>query len=179
VLHHFKAVADATPLPVMLYDIPGRTGREIESDTIVQAAEHPQILAVKDAKGDLAEASWAMQRSQLAWYSGDDILNLPLLSIGAVGFVSVVGHVVGPRLRAMLDAFVAGEVQEATELHHSLLPVYTGIFRTQGVILAKAALTQLGLPGGPVRPPLVDANEEQLARLVLDLADGGVEGFAA
>jgi 4-hydroxy-tetrahydrodipicolinate synthase len=176
-VHHFTTVADATGLPVMLYDIPGRTGREIETDTLVRLAEHEAILAVKDAKGDLAAASWVLRRTDLAWYSGEDVLNLPLLSIGAVGFVSVVGHVVGPRLRSMLEAYLSGDVEEAASLHQSLLPVYTGIFRTQGVITTKAALTQLGLPGGPVRPPLVDATEDQLARLILDLADGGVEGF--
>jgi len=176
--HHFTAVADATGLPVMLYDIPGRTGRAIETDTLVRLADHERIVAVKDAKGDLGAASWVMRRSNLAWYSGEDLLNLPYLSIGGVGFVSVVGHVVGRRLRSLLDAYREGRVDEATAIHRSLLPVYTGIFRTQGVITTKAALAQLGLPGGRVRPPLVDATEEELARLVLDLADGGVEGFA-
>ncbi|MDH4160729.1 MAG: 4-hydroxy-tetrahydrodipicolinate synthase [Actinomycetota bacterium] len=176
--HHFTAVADATGLPVMLYDIPGRTGRAIETDTLVRLADHERIVAVKDAKGDLGAASWVMRRSNLAWYSGEDLLNLPYLSIGGVGFVSVVGHVVGRRLRSLLDAYREGRVDEAAAIHRSLLPVYTGIFRTQGVITTKAALAQLGLPGGRVRPPLVDATEEELARLVLDLADGGVEGFA-
>ncbi|HUW15438.1 MAG TPA: 4-hydroxy-tetrahydrodipicolinate synthase [Actinomycetes bacterium] len=176
--HHFTAVADATGLPVMLYDIPGRTGREIEPDTLVRLAAHERIVAVKDAKGDLGAASWVLRRSNLAWYSGEDLLNLPYLSIGAAGFVSVVGHVVGRRLMSLLDAHRDGRVDEAAALHQSLLPVYTGIFRTQGAITTKAALAQLGLPGGRVRPPLVDATEEELARLVLDLADGGVEGFA-
>lgn len=178
-VEHFTTVADATGLPVMLYDIPGRTGRAIEPETMVRLAQHERIVAVKDAKGDLAAASWVLRETDLAWYSGEDMLNLPLLSIGAVGFVSVVGHLVGPRLRSMLEAHLRGDVTEAASLHRSLLPVYTGVFRNQGVILTKAALTQLGLPGGRVRPPLVDATEEELATLVLDLADGGVAGFTA
>ena len=97
---HFTAIADATDLPVMLYDIPGRTGVPINTETIVRLAEHPRIVANKDAKGDLGRASWAIARSGLAWYCGDDMLNLPLLSVGAVGFVSVVGHLVTPELRA-------------------------------------------------------------------------------
>ncbi len=115
-----------------------------------------------------------LARTDLAYYSGDDMVNLPLLSIGAVGFVSVVGHLVGVRLREMLDAFESGEVELATQIHQSLLPVYTGIFRTQGAILTKAALQLLGLPAGPVRLPLVDATAEQLTVLREDLAAGGV-----
>jgi 4-hydroxy-tetrahydrodipicolinate synthase len=176
--HHFATVADATGLPVMLYDIPGRTGREIETDTLLRLATHDRIVAVKDAKGDLGAASWVMRQTDLAWYCGDDVLNLPYLSIGAAGFVSVVGHLVGRRLRSLLDAYRDGRVADAVAIHQSLLPVYTGVFRTQGVITTKAALAQLGLPGGRVRPPMVDATEEELAGLVLDLADGGVEGFA-
>jgi len=178
-LAHFRAVADATGLPVMTYDIPKRTGVGLDVDTLATLAEHPRVVANKDAKGDLDASSWVLARTDLAYYSGDDMLNLPLLAIGAVGVVSVAGHLVGPRLRALLDAFTTGQVGRATSLHLGLLPVYTGLFRTQGVILVKAALTQLGLPAGPVRLPLVDATEEQLATLVLDLADGGVAGFAA
>ena len=111
---HFTAIADATGLPVMLYDIPGRSGVPIDTETLVRLAEHPRIVANKDAKGDLAAASWAIARSGLAWYSGDDMLNLPLLSIGAAGFVSVVGHIVAPELRALLDAHAAGDVAKAS-----------------------------------------------------------------
>ncbi len=178
-LHHFHAIADATDLPVMLYDIPGRTGCAIESETLVRLAEHPRILANKDAKGDLAAASWVMAHSDLAYYSGEDILNLPLLAVGAVGVVSVTGHLCAGRLDMMLACFEAGDVVAALRLHREMLPVCEGIFRTQGVITVKAALAQLGLPAGPVRAPLVDATEVELAQLVLDLAYGGVPGFAA
>ncbi|MCX4587811.1 MULTISPECIES: 4-hydroxy-tetrahydrodipicolinate synthase [unclassified Streptomyces] len=172
---HFSAIADATELPVMLYDIPGRSGVPIDTETLVRLADHPRIVANKDAKGDLGRASWAIARSGLAWYSGDDMLNLPLLSVGAVGFVSVVGHVVTPELRALLDAHLTGDVQKATEIHQQLLPVFTGMFRTQGVITTKAALALQGLPAGPLRLPLVELSPEETAQLKIDLAAGGVE----
>ncbi|GAU70008.1 dihydrodipicolinate synthase [Streptomyces sp. NBRC 110611] len=172
---HFTAIADATDLPVMLYDIPGRSGVPINTETLVRLAEHPRIVANKDAKGDLGRASWAIARSGLAWYSGDDMLNLPLLSVGAVGFVSVVGHVVAPELRALLDAHLNGDVTKATEIHQKLLPVFTGMFRTQGVITTKAALALQGLPGGPLRLPLVELSAEETEQLKRDLAAGGVQ----
>ncbi|MFJ5550480.1 4-hydroxy-tetrahydrodipicolinate synthase [Streptomyces sp. NPDC093225] len=174
-VRHFSAIADATELPVMLYDIPGRSGVPIDTDTLVRLAEHPRIVANKDAKGDLGRASWAIARSGLAWYSGDDMLNLPLLSVGAVGFVSVVGHVVAPDLRAMLDAHLSGDVQKATEIHQKLLPVFTGMFRTQGVMTTKAALALQGLPGGPLRLPMIGLTEAETAQLKVDLAAGGVQ----
>jgi len=180
VRRHLATVADATPLPAMLYDIPGRTGVAIDGDTFVRLAdEHPQIVAVKDAKADLVASAWAMRRSNLAWYSGDDVLTLPLLSLGAVGVVSVCSHVATPQIRRLVETFSSGDVVAAAAQHATLLPVFTGMFRIPGVVSAKAALTQLGLPSGPVRPPMVDATEEQLAQLILDLADGEIPGFAA
>jgi len=172
---HFRAMADATKVPVMLYDIPGRTGVAIEPDTIVKLAAHPNIVALKDAKGDVASTSWVIKRCGIPVYSGDDILNLPLLSVGAVGFVSVCGHTVGADLRMMLDSWFNGNSQKALEIHQKLLPVYTGTFRTQGAILTKAALTMMGLPGGKVRLPLVDATESQISQLREDLRAGGVK----
>ena len=171
---HFKAVASATDLPIMMYDIPGRTGVEIEQDTICRLAEVKNIVALKDAKGNPASTSWVIARTGLPVYSGDDILNLPLLSVGAVGFVSVCGHTVGNELREMLDAWFAGNSARALEIHQKLLPVFTGTFRTQGAILTKAALTLMGLPGGYTRLPLVDATEAQIAQLRKDLQQGGV-----
>ena len=173
-LRHFTAVADATDLPVMLYDIPPRAVVPIEVDTLARLAEHPRIVAVKDAKGDLGAVAWTLARTDLAYYSGEDMLNLPLLAVGAVGVVSVVGHLTGPRLAELITAVESGDLVKARAVNESLLPVYTGVFRTQGVILTKAALRELGLPAGPVRPPLVDATPEQLARLRTDLADGGI-----
>jgi 4-hydroxy-tetrahydrodipicolinate synthase len=178
-VRHFHAIADATDLPMLTYDIPKRTGTAIELDTMIRIAEHPRIVANKDAKGDLEFAQWGMASTGLAWYSGDDILNLPLLSLGAAGMISVVGHLVGDRLKAMAEALWAGRAGEAAQINAALLPVYTGCFRTQGVILTKAALQMQGLPSGPVRLPLVDATDAQREQLRVDLALGGVRGFAA
>jgi len=172
---HFRAVASATDLPIMMYDIPGRTGVPIEEDTICRLAEVKNIVALKDAKGNPASTSWVIKRTGLPVYSGDDILNLPLLSVGAVGFVSVCGHTVGRELREMLDAWFAGNAQRALEIHQQLLPVFTGTFRTQGAILTKAALEMMGLPGGFTRLPLVDATQAQIAQLREDLQAGGVK----
>ncbi|MGR6965524.1 4-hydroxy-tetrahydrodipicolinate synthase [Geodermatophilus sp. URMC 61] len=173
-LYHFTAVADATDLPVMLYDIPPRSVVPIEVDTLARLAEHPRIVAVKDAKGDLGAVMRTLARTDLAYYSGEDMLNLPLLAVGAVGVVSVVGHLAGPRLAELITAVESGDLVKARAVNESLLPLYTGVFRTQGVILTKAALRELGLPAGPVRPPLVDATPEQVAQLRTDLADGGI-----
>jgi 4-hydroxy-tetrahydrodipicolinate synthase len=172
---HFRAVAAATKLPIMMYDIPGRTGIEIENDTIVRLFDSvDNIVALKDAKGNSASTSWVIQRCGIPVYSGDDILNLPLLAIGAVGFVSVCGHTVGLQLKAMLDAWFAGDSAKALSIHQQLLPVFTGTFRTQGAILTKAAMNLMGLPGGTTRLPLVDATAEQIAQLRKDLTAGGV-----
>ena len=173
---HFRAVAAATDLPIMMYDIPGRTGVEIESDTIVKLFETVEnIVALKDAKGNIAATSWVIKRCAVPVYSGDDILNLPFLSVGAVGFVSVCGHTVGNQLKAMLDAWFAGNSARALEIHQELLPVFTGTFRTQGAILTKAAMSLMGLPGGTTRLPLVDATDAQIAQLRIDLTAGGVK----
>jgi 4-hydroxy-tetrahydrodipicolinate synthase len=175
-LAHFTAAADATGLPVMLYDIPGRTGVPIKTETLIQLAQHPRIVAVKDAKGDMTAASLVMTATDLAFYSGDDVVNLPWLSLGACGFVSVVGHVVGDRLAEMIDAYLSGDVSTALRLHRDLLPVFVGIMtRTQGVITTKAALAMLGLPGGPVRPPLANATDAEVEQLRADLVAGGVK----
>ena len=172
---HFKAVASATDLPIMMYDIPGRTGVEIESDTIVRLFDLPNVVALKDAKGNLAATSDVIARCGIPVYSGDDILNLPFLSIGAVGFVSVCGHTVGSELRAMLDAWFAGDTARALEIHQKLIPVFKGTFKTQGAILTKAAMNLMGLPGGTTRLPLVDATPAQIATLREDLIAGGVK----
>jgi 4-hydroxy-tetrahydrodipicolinate synthase len=178
-VRHFHAIADATDLPMITYDIPKRTGTAIELETLIRIAEHPRIVANKDAKGDLDFAQWGMASTGLAWYSGDDILNLPLLALGAAGMISVVGHLIGDRLKDMAEALWAGRTAEAASINASLLPVYTGCFRTQGVILTKAALAMQGLPAGPVRLPLVDATDAQREQLRADLALGGVRGFPA
>ena len=174
-LRHFTAIADATDLPVMLYDIPPRSIVPIEVDTLVRLAEHPRIVAVKDAKGNLGDVAWTLARTDLAYYSGEDMLNFPLLALGAVGVVSVVGHLVGPRLAELVAAVESGDLVKARAVNDSLLPVYTGVMGGgQGAMMVKAALNALRLPAGPVRPPLVDATPEQVAQLRVDLAAGGI-----
>jgi 4-hydroxy-tetrahydrodipicolinate synthase len=174
-LAHFRAVAEAAALPVLLYDIPGRTGTPIATETLVRLAEHPNIVGVKDAKDDVAATSEVLARTDLVYYCGTDMLNLPWLSLGAVGFVSVAGHVVGDRLHEMIDEFEAGRTGRARELHLSLLPVYRGLFRNQGLVMTKAALGLLGLPGGPVRLPLESATAPEIRRLREDLELGGLK----
>jgi 4-hydroxy-tetrahydrodipicolinate synthase len=174
-LSHFAAAADATDLPTMLYDIPGRTGMAIRTETMLRLAEHPRIVAVKDAKGDLAATTQVLAQTDLAYYSGEDALNLPLLAIGAVGIVSVVGHLFTPQYAAMINAVQRGDLGEAQRINAALVPAVIGIMtRTQGVIMVKAALTLQGLPGGPVRSPLVDATDSEIARLRTDLALAGI-----
>ncbi|GGR70095.1 4-hydroxy-tetrahydrodipicolinate synthase 2 [Micromonospora fulviviridis] len=173
-LRHFTAVADATGLPIMLYDIPHRAGTEIATDTLVKLAEHGRIVAVKDAKGDLTATSWVLARSDLAYYCGEDALTLPALAVGAVGVVGTSTHFTGVQTKQMIEAYEAGDTATALALHRRLLPLYTGIFRTQGVILVKAGLAAKGLPAGPVRPPLVDATGDELAQLRADCAAAGL-----
>jgi 4-hydroxy-tetrahydrodipicolinate synthase len=174
VARHFTAVADATDLPVVLYDIPGRTGTPIATETLLRLAEHPRIVAVKDAKGDLGASSRVMAETDLAYYSGEDVLNLALASVGSVGCMSVVSHLVSAELVALYDAYYSGDVAKARDIHRMLLPVYTGVFRTQGVITIKAALRALGRPAGPVRLPQVDLDEAGTATLRADLAAAGI-----
>jgi 4-hydroxy-tetrahydrodipicolinate synthase len=172
---HFTAVADSTDLPIIIYDIPGRSGSPVRTETLVHLATHPNIIGVKDAKDDIGGTSHVMAATDLVYYSGTDMLNLPLLSIGACGFISVVGHVVGDRLLEMISAFEAGRTEDARRIHMEVLRVYDGIFRNQGVVMAKAAMDLLGLPGGPVRLPLLPASEAERMQLLDDLAAGGVK----
>jgi 4-hydroxy-tetrahydrodipicolinate synthase len=173
-LAHFTTVADSTGLPVMLYDIPPRSVVPIEIDTLCRLAEHPRIVAVKDAKGDLRAGVETMARSGLAYYCGDDAVNLPWLSVGAVGFVTVIGHVVADRLRRMLDAYESGDVRTAREINTGLLPVLRAFNRVGGVIFGKAALGLTGLPVGDPRLPLPPATPAQLELIESDLAEAGV-----
>jgi len=173
-LAHFTAVADASGLPVMLYDIPPRSIVPIEVDTLRRLAEHPRIRAVKDAKGDLFAGSEVIASTDLAYYCGDDALNLPWLAVGAVGFVSVIGHVVAGRLRRMLDTYENGDVTTARTVHRGLLPVLRAHGRVGGVIFAKAAMRLRGQDAGDPRLPLPPATEEQIAAIATDLGDAGV-----
>jgi 4-hydroxy-tetrahydrodipicolinate synthase len=173
-LQHFRVVADASPLPVMVYDIPGRTGVRLESDTLIELARHQQIVAVKDARGDLAASARVLAETDLAYYAGDDGLLLPLLAVGASGLIGTSTHFSGAATKQLLEAYERGDTAEALRIYRRLLPIYTGIFRTQGVILVKAALALLGRPVGPVRLPMVEATEHELSHLRADLAAAGL-----
>ncbi|MEU5693932.1 4-hydroxy-tetrahydrodipicolinate synthase [Actinosynnema sp. NPDC020468] len=166
---HFTTVADAIGLPVMLYDIPPRTIVPIEVDTLLRLAEHPRIVAVKDAKGDLVAGSKVLAATDLAYYSGDDPLNLPWLSVGAVGFVSVIGHFTGDRLLRLLDAYESGDVRGARAVHESLLPALRPFGRMPGVTYAKAALRLQGVDVGDPRLPLVPPTTEDIEAVEAEL----------
>ena len=173
-LAHFHAVADATDLPVMLYDIPHRAGTAIATETLLRLSEHPRVVAVKDAKGDLAASSAVLAGSDLAYYSGEDVLTLPLLAVGAVGVVGTSTHFCARQTRDLVDAALAGDVAGALRLHRQLLPILTGIFATQGVILVKAGLELQGRGVGSVRLPMVPATTEQRRALAGALEAAGL-----
>ncbi|GGL95202.1 4-hydroxy-tetrahydrodipicolinate synthase [Nakamurella endophytica] len=175
-LAHFAAVADATGLPVMLYDIPARSVVAIAPETLLRLAEHPRITAVKDAKGDLLAGSTVIAQSDLTYYSGDDPLTLPWMSVGAVGVVSVISHVVGPHVRALVDAAAAGDYATARRLHETLLPAHLAMSRTgggAGLVFAKAALRLSGFGVGDPRLPQIPATPEQTDQIARDLDEIG------
>jgi len=173
-LAHFTAVADATDLPIVLYDIPARSMVPIEWDTIRRLAGHPNIVAVKDAKGDLHGAGQIIAETSLAYYSGDDALNLPWLAMGAVGFVSVWGHVAAGALREMLSAFSSGDIATARKIGVALGPLNAAQARLGGVSLAKAGLRLQGIDAGEPRLPQVPATPEQIETLAVDMRAAGV-----
>jgi 4-hydroxy-tetrahydrodipicolinate synthase len=175
-LAHFAAVADATDLPVMLYDIPPRSMVAIAPETLLRLAEHPRITAVKDAKGDFLAGSRVMADSDLAFYSGDDPLILPWMSVGAVGVVSIISHVVGPHVRALVDSAEAGDYARARTIHEALLPAHLAMSRTgggAGLVFAKAALRLAGVEVGDPRLPQIPATSEQTALIARDLEEIG------
>jgi|SRR5215207_1229865 len=173
---HFTAVADATGLPVLVYDIPARAGVPITTETLLALAEHPRIVAVKDAKGDVAGTTKVLANSDLAYYCGADELNLAWLSIGAVGIASVVAHVASEEYRAMIHAVVAGDLATAQQLDRRLVPAVEAIMtRTQGAIMVKAALKLAGvIEHATLRSPLIEATAEQVDGLTTDLKTAGL-----
>lgn len=174
---HFEAIADATDLPIMLYDIPGRTGIPIATETLIALAQHPRIVALKDAKGSLMETTRVIAATDLDVYSGDDGMTLPLMSIGAVGLVSVTAHVAPQQYRALIDAAAAGDLATARRVHHELDPVQRAVMtHVQGAVAAKQILQwQSVLPNSVVRLPLVQPSEEELEPVVADLREAGWE----
>jgi 4-hydroxy-tetrahydrodipicolinate synthase len=173
-LAHFRSVADATDLPVLLYDIPGRSATPIATETLIALAAHERIVGVKDAKGDVTATSRVLAETDLAYYCGSDSETLPWLAVGAVGVVGTSTHFCGAETAELITSFERGDTAAALAMHRRLLPIFTGIFRTQGTILVKAGLRLRGFDPGPVRPPLVDATPDEIAQLERDLAAAGV-----
>ncbi|QLE71546.1 4-hydroxy-tetrahydrodipicolinate synthase [Streptomyces rectiverticillatus] len=176
IAEHFLTVADGTGLPVMLYDIPGRTATRIEPGTMLRLAEHPRIAGVKDCAYDLLGSAKVIAATDLAYYSGSEELNLPLRAVGATGYVSTVANVAGPLLAAALDAFDRGTPAEATRLHQRVLPLTELMMASglPGTVTAKALLNALGHPAGPVRPPLRTASPERTEALLKAYAELGL-----
>jgi len=161
IIEHFTAVADATDLPIMLYDIPGRTGTPIETKTLIELADHARIVAVKDAKGLVVESATVMASTTLAYYSGDDAITPALLSVGGVGLVGTSTHFTGRRMHEVIDAYVDGRIDEALSTYREILPVLTGVFAAQGATMVKAGLAHQGFTVGKVRPPQTMPTPEQ------------------
>lgn len=159
---HFREVADASGLPLALYDIPGRTGTRIEPETMIRLAEHPRIVAVKDCSYDFLGTQKVLARTDLAYYAGCDEHILALYAVGAAGYVSTVANVVPARLRAILDAFEAGDTPVSARLQQRATPLIELMMAAglPGTVTAKALLNELGLPAGPVRAPLRPARRE-------------------
>jgi len=176
VIAHTTAIADSTDLPVMLYDIPGRSGIPLALETILRLAENPRILAVKDAKGDLQQASRVMAQTDLTYYSGEDALNLPWLSIGAAGIVSVVSQIAGDLEKEMIEAVDRSDLGAALEAHRRLVPVVEAIMgRMPGAVAAKTALHLQGvLPHAAMRGPHVPADADQQRSLAAALDAAGL-----
>ncbi|MGK2882769.1 MAG: 4-hydroxy-tetrahydrodipicolinate synthase [Mycobacterium sp.] len=171
---HFTTVADATALPVVLYDIPPRSVVPIEWDTVRTVAAHPNIVAIKDAKADLPGGAQIIAETGLAYYSGDDALNLPWLAMGAIGFISVWGHVAAGQLREMLSAFTSGDVATARKISVGLGPLNHAQNRLGGVTLAKTGLRLLGIEAGEPRLPQMPATAEQVDDLATDMRAAGI-----
>ncbi|WP_319455268.1 MULTISPECIES: 4-hydroxy-tetrahydrodipicolinate synthase [unclassified Mycobacterium] len=171
---HFTAIADATDLPVVLYDIPPRSVIPIEWDTIRSLASHPNIVAVKDAKSDLHGGAMIMAETGLAYYCGDDALNLPWLTMGATGFISVWGHLAASQLRDMLSAFNSGDVATARKIHVAIGVLNDAQSRLGGVTMSKAGLRLQGIETGDPRLPQMPATTEQIEALAADMRAAGV-----
>lgn len=179
ILTHFRLIADSTDLPVIMYDIPGRTGVEIKYETILRLAKHPNILAVKDAKGDFSEVSRVLNQTDLLYFSGDDANALPHMSIGASGLIGVTANIAAGPYRTIVDAVNRGDLATATEQHKKLEPLVRAVMtHVPGTVAAKYILHGLGRISSPrVRLPLVGPEEWEAARIEDELAlVSGVDG---
>lgn len=173
---HFRAIAESTKLPLMLYNVPGRTSCNLAAATTLRLAEIPNVVAVKEASGNLDQVAEIVKEAPDGFtvYSGDDSLTLPMMAIGSAGIISVAAHVAGRQMREMIDAFVSGRPGEAAAIHLRLMPVFKGLFATTNPILVKAALRLRGFEVGGLRPPLVEATEKESAALQEVIRQGGL-----
>jgi 4-hydroxy-tetrahydrodipicolinate synthase len=173
---HFERIADATELPIIAYNIPGRTATRIEHETLVRLAAKPNIVAVKDSTGDSQGISRLVAEAPDGFevYSGDDWATFGYVCLGAVGVVSVASHLVGPQIKQMIDLIETGDIAAARKIHESLSPLFNALFITSNPIPVKAALRMLGLPGGEPRLPLVPATPEERERVRMALEDAGL-----
>jgi 4-hydroxy-tetrahydrodipicolinate synthase len=175
-LEHFAFVANAVDIPIVVYNIPGRTGTRIEHDTLLRLAEIPNIVAVKDSTGDFQAISKLISEAppDFEVYSGDDWATFGYMCLGAVGVISVAAHVIGERIHQLTDLVESGDIPAARKIHEELAPLFNALFITTNPIPVKAALDILGLPAGPPRLPLVGATSEERARIQKALADAGL-----
>jgi 4-hydroxy-tetrahydrodipicolinate synthase len=159
---HFKAIAQATDLPIMLYNVPGRTSQNLLPETVARLAEVPNIVAIKEASGNLDQVSLVRRLTPSAFdiYSGDDTLTLPILAVGGCGVVSVASHLVGPALQEMIQSFEAGQNEKARQIHLQLLPLSKALFSTTNPIPVKQAMALLGWQVGSCRLPLGEASAD-------------------
>jgi len=167
IYQHFKAIAESTHLPVMLYNVPGRTSSSIAPETVIRLSEIDNIVAIKEASGDLDNMAKIIEKTpdDFALYTGDDSLTLPTLSIGGDGVISVASHVVGDEMQEMIQAFLSGDVEKAGSLHRRLLPLMKELFKAPNPVPVKAALQIKGLDVGPVRLPLVPLTTDERTSL--------------
>src|SRR5438093_916693 len=172
---HFERIADATDLPIVAYNIPGRTATRIEHDTPITLSAKPNIVAVKDSTGDFQGISRLMAEApDFEVYSGDDWATFGYVCLGAVGVVSVASHLVGPQIRQMIELIETGDVAAARKIHETLSPLFNALFITSNPIPVKAALEMLGRPAGVPRLPLVPATAEERQRVRKALEDAGL-----
>ncbi len=173
---HFKTVAEAASLPIMLYNVPGRTGANLLPQTVTRLAKITNIRAIKEASGDLDQVGTLkrMVPENFLIYSGEDSMTLPMLSLGGAGVVSVASHLVGRRIKEMIESFLAGKHREAASIHRELIPLFDVLFLTTNPVMVKRALNLMNLHTGPFRLPLVEPTAEEAQELKDVLASYGL-----
>lgn len=173
---HFKTVAEAVGLPVMLYNVPGRTSANLQPATVKHLSEVENIIAIKEACGDMDQVSELIRLLQgsLIVYSGDDSITLPMMAIGAHGIVSVASHIIGRQIKSMIESFINGDTSKAAKIHSDLFPIFKGLFITSNPVPLKAALNLMGMEVGGLRLPLVPATKDEQEKIKYLLTSHGI-----